>query len=106
MKLARRILLIFFLVALAVLVAQNQRAFGMPIEFSFLRWGFSLVLGFWILLAFAAGVVLFALADAWRGLLLRLEIRRQQNEITRLKADLLERAVGKAPFGHKEPRPE
>ena len=85
MKLIRRILLIVFLVALAVLIFQNQQAFGTPVEFSFLKWSFSLVLGFWILFSFIAGVALFALFDAWRGLLLRLEIRRKDREI----ADLL-----------------
>lgn len=85
MKLVRRILLIAVLAALAVLVFQNQEAFGMPVEFAFLRWSFSLVLGFWILFAFASGVVLFALADAWRGMLLRLEIRRKDREIAELR---------------------
>ncbi len=88
MKLFRRILLIAFLLVLAVLVFQNQKAFGMPVEFSFLRWSFSLVLGFWILFTFLTGVALFALFDAWRGLMLRLEMRRKDREIADLKIEL------------------
>jgi uncharacterized integral membrane protein len=87
MKLIRRILLLTLLIALAILTFQNQRAFGMPVEFAFLHWSFSLVLGFWILFAFAAGVALFALVDAWRSMMLRLEIRRKDQEITRLKQE-------------------
>jgi uncharacterized integral membrane protein len=90
MKLIRRILLLALIIALAVLTFQNQTAFGTPVEFSFLHWSFSLVLGFWILFAFAAGVALFALVDAWRGMFLRLEIRRKDQEIDRLNREAAE----------------
>jgi uncharacterized integral membrane protein len=95
MNLFRRILFLALLLTLAVVIFQNQQNLGMPLEFSFLQWTFAMVLGFWILLAFAAGVALFALIDAWRGMLLRLEIRRKDQEINRLKvslADALEAA--------------
>ena len=96
MKLVRRILLLALLAALAILTFQNQRSFGTPLEFSFLRWSLSLVLGFWILAAFAAGVALFALADTWRGMLLRLELRRKEQETDRLKQEIdgLKRELG------------
>jgi uncharacterized integral membrane protein len=90
MILIRRILMIVLLLALAVLVFQNQKAFGQSVEFSFLSWSFSLVLGFWILFAFLAGVALFALVDAWRGMLLRLEIGRKNREIHELQERLIE----------------
>jgi uncharacterized integral membrane protein len=92
MNLIRRILLIVLLLALAVLVFQNQGAFGQMVEFSFLSWSFSLVLGFWILFAFIAGVALFALVDAWRGMLLRLEIGRKNREIRELQERLIEQS--------------
>jgi uncharacterized integral membrane protein len=85
MNILRRILFLALVLAVAVTVFQNQHNLGMSLEFSFLHWTFSMVLGFWILLAFAVGVALFALIDAWRGMLLRLEIRRKDHEITRLK---------------------
>jgi uncharacterized integral membrane protein len=94
MHLIRRILLIVLLIALAVLVFQNQEAFGQSVEFSFLSWSFSLVLGFWILFAFIAGVALFALVDAWRGMLLRLEIGRKNREIRELQERLIETTKG------------
>jgi uncharacterized integral membrane protein len=66
-------------------VFQNQHNLGVPLEFAFLHWRFSLVLGFWILFAFLAGAALFALTDAWKSMFLRLEIRRKDQEIARLK---------------------
>lgn len=85
MKLVRRVLFILLLLVMATAIFQNQQSLGMPLSFSFLHWSFSLVLGFWILFAFAAGVALFALVDAWRGMMLRLELRRRDAEIARLK---------------------
>lgn len=86
MHILRRTLFLLLVLVLAVAIFQNQHSLGMSLMFSFLHWSFSLVLGFWILIAFAAGVALFALVDAWRGMLLRLEIRRKDHEIARLKA--------------------
>jgi uncharacterized integral membrane protein len=99
MKLIRRVLFILLLLVLATIVFQNQQSLGMPLRFSFLHWNISLVLGFWILFAFAAGVVLFALVDAWRGMMLRLELRRRDAEIARLKE-----LVQQAPL-HAAPSP-
>ena len=86
MKLLRRILLIALLLALAVLVFQNQDVFAMSVELTFLQWYMRMVLGFWLVFAFILGVALFALADAWRGMLLRLKLRQAEQEIARLKA--------------------
>jgi len=88
MKLIRRILFIALVLVMAIVLFQNQQSLGTSMEFSFLQWSFSLVLGFWILLAFLTGVVLFALVDTWRGMMLRMEIRRKDQEIARLQAAL------------------
>ncbi len=101
MKLVRRILFIALVMVMAIVLFQNQQSLGMPMELSFLRWSFSLVLGFWILLAFLAGVALFALVDAWRGMMLRLEIRRKDQEIARLQA-LLNAPPADLPPDHSE----
>lgn len=84
MKLIRRILFLLLLLALATAAFQNQQNLGIPLEFAFLQWRFSLVLGFWILFAFAAGAAMFALVDAWKSMFLRLELRRKDQEIARL----------------------
>lgn len=87
MKFIRRILFIALIAVIAIVLFQNQQSLGMPMVFSFLHWSFSLVLGFWILLAFVTGVVLFALVDIWRSMLLRMEIRRKDHEIARLQSE-------------------
>lgn len=99
MKLLRRILLIALIVAIAVLAFQNQAALGTQVELSFLKWRTTFVLGVWLLSAFVAGVILFALVDAWRGMMLRLELRRRDAEIARLKE-----LVQQAPL-HAAPSP-
>jgi uncharacterized integral membrane protein len=85
MKLLRRVLFATLLVVFAIVIFQNQTSLGMPLEFSFLKWSFSLVLGFWILLAFVSGIVLFAIVDLWRVMMLRLQLRHRDQEILRLK---------------------
>ena len=88
MKLFRRLLFLILVIALLIVIFQNQKSLGLTLEFSFLRWSFSLVLGFWILFAFAAGAALFALIDAWKGLWLRWEIRKRDQEILSLQKEL------------------
>jgi len=90
MKLFRRIVLIALLILLAVAVFQNQKNLGLDLEFSFLKWHFSLVLGFWLFFAFLGGAALFALIDAWKRLRLGGEIRRRDQEIARLERELIE----------------
>jgi uncharacterized integral membrane protein len=99
MKLFRRIVAIALLVLLAVAVFQNQKNLGLEIEFAFLKWSFSLVLGFWLFFAFLGGAALFALIDAWKRLRLGNEIRRRDAEIARLERELVEarRSVGVNP---------
>lgn len=87
MKLLRRILLIALIVAIAVLAFQNQAALGTQVELSFLKWRTTFVLGVWLLSAFVAGVILFALVDAWRGMWLRLRLRQAEQEVARLRAE-------------------
>ena len=88
MKLFRRILAFAFLLVLLVALFQNQQSLGMTIPFSFLKWTYSLVLGFWIFFALLAGVVLFALFSTWKSLWMGHEIRKRDKEIARLLLDL------------------
>ena len=87
MKLVRRLILLIFLLVVAVAVFQNQQSLGQSLEFSFLKWSTSMVLGFWILFAFAAGAAAMALINAWKGLWLRREIRKRDGEISRLEKE-------------------
>jgi uncharacterized integral membrane protein len=88
MKLFRRLLAFAFLLVLVVAVFQNQQSLGTNLEFSFLKWTFGLVLGFWIFFAILAGAVLFALISTWKNFWMRLEIRKRDQEIARLEKEL------------------
>jgi uncharacterized integral membrane protein len=80
MKTLRRLLVILVLIALVTALFQNQESLGASIAFSFLKWHFSLVLGFWLLFAFIAGALLFAVFDAWRSLSRGLRNRKKDRE--------------------------
>ncbi len=88
MKTIRRLLAIVLLALLVIALFQNQESLGLAVGFSLFRWSFSLVLGFWLLFAFIAGAALFAVLDAWRGMLQRLENRRREQEMEALRAEL------------------
>ena len=88
MKLFRRILAFAFLLVLLVALFQNQQSLGMTIPFSFLKWTYSLVLGFWIIFAILSGAMLFALISTWKNFWIRMEIRKRDQEIARLEKEL------------------
>ena len=90
MKLVRRLILLVFLLAVIVAVFQNQQSLGQSLEFSFLKWSTSMLLGFWIFFAFAAGAAAMALINAWKGLWLRHEIRKRDGHISRLEKEATE----------------
>jgi uncharacterized integral membrane protein len=76
----RRLFALLLLLAIVVALFQNKESLGLAVEFAFLRWRFSLALGFWLLFAFVAGAFLFAVPDAWKGFLRGLENRRRDRE--------------------------
>ena len=88
MKLIRRILGLLLAVVVIVILFQNQKSLGQDLQFSFLKWDYSLVLGFWILFAFVTGAATFALIDAWKSFFLRMAIRKRDQEIARLEHEL------------------
>ncbi len=103
MNTIRRLLAVVLLIVLVVALFQNQESLGLAVEFAFFRWSFSLVLGFWLLFAFIAGAALFAVLDAWRGMLRRIENRRRDQETDELRSEL-ERLRGGQRDGSPDPR--
>lgn len=103
MKTLRRLLAVVLLLALAVALFQNQERLGLAVEFAFLRWRFSLILGFWLLFAFVAGAILFAVFDAWKGFQHGLESRRRDRE-TAARIDALRAEIGRLKSGGKDDR--
>ena len=99
MILIQRILFLFLLLVLGVAVFQNQAELGRSVDFAFMRWRMSFVLGFWMLFSFLAGGFLFLLLDAWRSLRLRLEIRRRDQQIAKLEQEAAMRKNAPPPSG-------
>ena len=84
----KRIIGIAIVAVLAWLAFQNQHDLGTSLTVSIFKFQITLVFGFWVLLSFLAGVVLFLAIDMPRAFSLKRELRRKSNEIARLQAEL------------------
>ena len=85
MRILRRLASLAILIAVCVIVFQNQEMLGRSTEVVFLRWRITLVMGFWLLFSFVAGGLLFLLLDAWRNLGLRWKVRKLEQELATTK---------------------
>lgn len=88
----KRIFALIILVLIGIFVALNQLELGRTVPIHFFRIEASLILGFWLVIAFVAGAALFLAIDLPRTLSLQRDIRRKNAEISRLRAEL-ERAA-------------
>jgi uncharacterized integral membrane protein len=86
MRIIWRILVLALVLAVGTAVFQNQESLGSRVDFAFLRWRTSLVLGFWLMFSFLGGALLFL--DIWRNLRLRWEIRKRDQQIAELQRAL------------------
>jgi uncharacterized integral membrane protein len=76
------------LVLIGLFVALNQNELGRTVPIHFFRLEASLILGFWLVIAFAAGVALILAVDFPRDLALRRDLRRKNSEIAQLKSEV------------------
>ena len=106
MKLIRRILVSILLLLLVVALFQNQESLGTLIPFTFLKWTFGMVLGFWIFFALVAGALLFAVVSAWKNFRMRREIRKRDQEIARLEHALAVASKATGTTGQRHPGDE
>jgi uncharacterized integral membrane protein len=98
MRMIRRIAFLALVSVIAAVIFQNQESLGLAVDFHFLRWHMSFVLGVWIFLSFIIGGVMFLFLDTWRNIRLRWKLRTQEQLIAKLQADL--DAFGKATAQH------
>jgi uncharacterized integral membrane protein len=92
----KRFAFLIILALIGVFVALNQSELGRTVPIHFFKLEASLILGFWLVIAFAAGVALFLAIDLPRTLSLKRDLRRKANEIARLRAEL-DRAAAPGP---------
>jgi len=88
MRIVWRILTLALVLAVGTAVFQNQESLGRSVDFAFLHWRSSFILGFWLLFSFLAGALLFLLLDAWRNIRMRWEIRKRDQQIAELQRAL------------------
>jgi uncharacterized integral membrane protein len=84
----KRILVLALIAVIAVFAFQNQKDLGASLTLSLFKYQQTLVLGFWLLLSFLAGAMLFMLVDLLRSFSLRLELSRRNQEVARLQGEL------------------
>jgi uncharacterized integral membrane protein len=84
----KRILVLALIAVIAVFAFQNQKDLGESLTLSLFKYQQTLVLGFWLLLSFLAGAMLFMLVDLLRSFSLRLELSRRNQEVARLQGEL------------------
>ncbi len=88
MAYVKRFLLLALAALLVVFAFQNQHLLSQPVSLSFFRYGATLWLGFWLVLAFLAGVLLFLVVDLPRSFSLTREIARKAGELARAQFEL------------------
>jgi uncharacterized integral membrane protein len=84
----KRFLILLIVILLGVFAVQNQVYLGQRVELVFFKFHATLVLGFWIVISFLLGALLFLTIDLPRTLSLRRDVRRKANEIARLQFEL------------------
>jgi uncharacterized integral membrane protein len=84
----KRFAALIVLVLIGVFVVLNQSELGRTVPIHFFKLEASLILGFWLVIAFGAGVALFLAIDLPRTLSLQRELRRKNGEVARLRAEL------------------
>jgi uncharacterized integral membrane protein len=84
----KRFLIVALIALLGAFAFMNQQSLGQKVELAFFQAHVTLVFGFWILLGFIAGVLLFLMIDLPRSLSMKSELRRKSNELARLQFEI------------------
>ena len=88
MKYLKRFFLLAFILLLGVFAFRNQSYLGQRVDLVFLSDPVSLVLGFWLVLCFLVGLLVYMVIDMPRDIVLKRELRRKTQEVAKLQAEL------------------
>jgi uncharacterized integral membrane protein len=86
--LLKRILLLVLVAVVIVFAIQNQVNLGLRVDFRFLKFSASLVLGIWLILGFIVGALLFLIIDLPRTFALKRSLGRKTEEAARLQLEV------------------
>lgn len=84
----KRFLLVALIALLAVFAVQNQHFLTHPVELAFFKYKQTLMLGFWLIISFVAGALLFLLIDLPRAFSLKRELSRKSQDLARTQFEL------------------
>lgn len=88
MKYVKRFLWLAFILLLGIFAWRNQSYLGKQVDLVFLSNPVSLVLGFWLVLCFLLGLIVYMVIDMPRDIILKRDLRRKTHEIARLQAEV------------------
>ncbi len=88
MKYFKRFLMLAFIVLLGVFAYRNQSYLGTRVDLVFLRQPVSMMLGFWMVLCFLFGLLIYMVIDMPRDIARKRELRRKSQEIARLQYEM------------------
>ncbi len=93
MKYLKRFLFLAFIILLGVFCFRNQTYLGQSVDLVFFKQPVSLVLGFWLVLAFLLGLVVYMVVDMPRDIVLKRDLRRKNQEVERLRLEINQRIL-------------
>ena len=88
MKYFKRFLALAFIILLGIFCFRNQTYLGQRVDLVFLSQPVSLVLGFWLVLAFLLGLGIYMVVDMPRDIVLKRDLRRKTQELDRLRFEM------------------
>jgi uncharacterized integral membrane protein len=93
MKYLKRFLWLAFILLLGIFAFRNQSYLGKQVDLVFFGNPVSLVLGFWLVLCFLLGLIVYMVIDMPRDIILKRDLRRKTQEIARLQAEVSRLAI-------------
>lgn len=84
----KRFLLVALVALLAIFAVQNQHFLTQPVELAFFKLKYTLMLGFWLVISFVTGALLFLLVDLPRAFSLKRELSRKSQDLARTQFEL------------------
>jgi uncharacterized integral membrane protein len=88
MKYLKRFFWLAFILLLGIFAFRNQTYLGQRVDLVFFKNPVPLVLGFWLVLCFLLGLIVYMVIDMPRDLVMKRDLRRKTQEIARLQAEV------------------
>jgi uncharacterized integral membrane protein len=106
MKNVKRFLLLSIVILIGIFAFRNQAYLTKQVDLVFIRQAVSMMLGFWLVLCFLVGVLMYMIFDVPRDIILKRDLRRKAQEIARLQFELTRLQNAAAGSGQPPPYPQ